>query len=100
MVHDDAKDKEFELEMSWACQESKGLHQFVPKNLLEEAEQLAKAALQTDMDEDQTVKDFYKTFFHFIEALGIEGVFTSPFIVRHSTPFQVATKSSRVVKSG
>ena len=52
MVHDDVKDKEFELEMSWACQESNGLHQFVPKEVLGEAERLAKASLQTEMDED------------------------------------------------
>ena len=52
MVHDDVKDKEFELEVSWVCQESNGLHQFVPKEVLEEAEGLAKASLQTDMDED------------------------------------------------
>jgi 20S proteasome subunit alpha 7 len=41
-VHDDAKDKEFELELSWVCEESKGFHQFVPKDLADEAETLAK----------------------------------------------------------
>lgn len=41
-VHDDAKDKEFELELSWICPESKNLHQFVPKEIAEEAERLAK----------------------------------------------------------
>lgn len=41
-VHDDAKDKEFELELSWVCEETKGLHQFVPKDIAAEAEQLAK----------------------------------------------------------
>ncbi|KAF9945598.1 hypothetical protein BGZ65_010576, partial [Modicella reniformis] len=41
-VHDDAKDKEFELELSWICEESNGFHQAVPKDLAEEAEQLAK----------------------------------------------------------
>ena len=30
-VHDDVKDKEFELELSWICQESGNRHQLVPK---------------------------------------------------------------------
>ncbi|KAF9918147.1 hypothetical protein BX616_010101 [Lobosporangium transversale] len=42
-VHGDAKDKVFELELSWVCEESKGLHQFVPKEIADEAEQLAKS---------------------------------------------------------
>lgn len=41
-VHDDAKDKEFELEMSWVCTESKGRHEFVPTEIAHEAERLAK----------------------------------------------------------
>jgi len=48
-VHDDVKDKEFELEMSWICKESNFQHQFVPKELVVEAEKLAKAALEADM---------------------------------------------------
>lgn len=51
-VHDDAKDKDFELELSWICEESGGKHQFVPKELQEEAEAAAKAALNSEMDED------------------------------------------------
>jgi len=41
-VHDSVKDKEFELELSWVCTESKGRHEFVPKDIAEEAERLAK----------------------------------------------------------
>ncbi|KAI8925231.1 nucleophile aminohydrolase [Entophlyctis helioformis] len=52
MVHDDAKDKEFELELTWICQESGGKHQVVPAAIAEEAERLAKAALSNEMDED------------------------------------------------
>ncbi|KAI9329239.1 nucleophile aminohydrolase [Zopfochytrium polystomum] len=52
-VHDEAKDKDFELEMSWICEESGGKHQFVPKDLLDEAEAEAKAALMSDMEEDE-----------------------------------------------
>lgn len=47
LVHDDAKEKEFELEMSWIGDETDGLHVPVPKDLLEEAETKAKEALET-----------------------------------------------------
>lgn len=30
-VHDDVKDKEFELELSWICEESGNRHQLMPK---------------------------------------------------------------------
>ena len=45
-MHDDAKEKEFELEMSWIGPESNNLHVPVPKDLLDEAEAQAKAALE------------------------------------------------------
>jgi 20S proteasome subunit alpha 7 len=47
LVHDDAKEKEFELEMTWIGAESNGLHTAVPKELLAEAERKAKEALET-----------------------------------------------------
>ena len=50
-VHDEAKDKAFELEMSWVCEESKREHQKVPDNLLEQAKAAATAALE-EMDAD------------------------------------------------
>jgi 20S proteasome subunit alpha 7 len=46
LVHDDAKEKEFELEMSWIGDETNGVHLPVPKELFEEAESKAKAALE------------------------------------------------------
>ena len=46
LVHDDAKEKEFELEMSWIGDETNGLHVPVPKDLLDEAERKAKEALE------------------------------------------------------
>ena len=46
-MHDDAKEKEFELEMSWVGDETNGLHLPVPKELHEEAERKAKEALET-----------------------------------------------------
>ncbi|KAK0206649.1 20S proteasome subunit [Desarmillaria ectypa] len=47
LVHDDAKEKEFELEMSWIGDETNGLHLPVPKDLFKEAERKAKEALET-----------------------------------------------------
>jgi 20S proteasome subunit alpha 7 len=52
MVHDEAKDKEFEMEMSWICPETDNQHKFVPKHVVENAERLAKAALNQEMDQD------------------------------------------------
>ncbi|KAF8450378.1 20S proteasome subunit [Boletus edulis BED1] len=46
LVHDDNKEKEFELEMSWVCSETNGLHVPVPADLLAEAERKAKEALE------------------------------------------------------
>jgi len=48
MVHDDVKDKAFELELSWVCTETNNLHEMVPKELRDEAEKLAKAALEDE----------------------------------------------------
>lgn len=56
VAHDDSKDKEFELEMTWISGvdgPTKGFHQEVPKALKEEAERLAKKAIDDDDDEDE-----------------------------------------------
>ncbi|KAK7084654.1 Proteasome subunit alpha type-3 [Halocaridina rubra] len=54
LVHDEVKDRHFELELSWVCEESGFKHQLVPKDLYQEAEQYAKAALEEDSsDEDE-----------------------------------------------
>jgi len=45
-VHDEVKDKQFELELSWICDESKQVYQLVPKDIRDEAGRLAKAALE------------------------------------------------------
>lgn len=60
VAHDDSKDKDFELEMSWISGSSgptKGKHQEVPKALREEAERLAKKSLQDSDDEDDEKKE-------------------------------------------
>ncbi|KLU84329.1 proteasome component C1 [Magnaporthiopsis poae ATCC 64411] len=60
VAHDDNKDKEFELEMTWISDEdgpTKGRHEEVPKKLLHEAERLAKKSLEDDDDEDEKKED-------------------------------------------
>ena len=52
LVHEDNKDKDFELEMTWICAESDGRHQSVPAELVAAAEAKAKAALEEGMEED------------------------------------------------
>jgi len=50
IIHDEIKDKAFELELSWVCEETEGKHRFVPKDLYAEAETFAKKALEEDSD--------------------------------------------------
>ncbi|AEO66207.1 7ef6e643-74f9-415a-8c39-f4434be197cf [Thermothielavioides terrestris] len=55
LSHDESKDKEFELEMTWISGPdgpTKGLHQEVPKELREEAERLAKKAMEADEEDE------------------------------------------------
>jgi len=47
VVHEDAKKKEFELEISWIGLESNYTHVHVPKELYDKAREKAKAALPT-----------------------------------------------------
>jgi len=53
IVHDEVKDKAFELELSWVGTETDGLHRMVPNDLAKEAEDLAKKSLEEDSDSDQ-----------------------------------------------
>jgi len=53
MVHDDVKDKTFELELSWVGNVTNGKHQVVPKATFDEAVVFAKEALaEPDSDND------------------------------------------------
>eukprot|EP01133_Synstelium_polycarpum_P008950 gene8950-10496_t len=45
-VHDEVKDKEFELELSWISTETNNVHQMVPKELQAEVEAYAKQAVE------------------------------------------------------
>ena len=51
-VHDDVKDKNFELELGWVCDESDKLFKRVPEDLLQEAIRLGKAAKEEDEMDD------------------------------------------------
>lgn len=60
VAHDDNKDKEFELEMSWISDESgptKGRHMEVPREVLEEAKAFAKAAVDDDEEDESEEED-------------------------------------------
>ncbi|QPG72932.1 Putative proteasome subunit alpha type-7 [Brettanomyces nanus] len=53
MAHEDNKDKDFELEVSWVSQsETKGVHQLVPKELFDEAVKYAEEEQDSDDDDD------------------------------------------------
>ena len=52
LAHDESKDKEFELEISWISPQSRNLHQLVPADVLENAIRIAKQNLATRMDYD------------------------------------------------
>ncbi|KAK9711637.1 putative proteasome subunit alpha type-7 [Basidiobolus ranarum] len=51
-AHDEAKDRDFELELSWVSEETQGKHQFVPQDLVVEAERFAKESLNEEMEDD------------------------------------------------
>lgn len=60
VAHEDSKDKEFELEMTWvslADGPTKGRHEQVPKELLEEAENAARRALEDDGEGEEGTRD-------------------------------------------
>nr|CAD7446297.1 unnamed protein product [Timema bartmani]CAD7457144.1 unnamed protein product [Timema tahoe] len=52
LVHDELKDKQFELELSWVGAATNGLHERVPHQIFLEAEKSAKAAVEDDSDSD------------------------------------------------
>jgi len=56
VAHEDSKDKEFELEMTWISSldgPTRGQHMQVPQELLEEAEKVAKKSLETEADDEE-----------------------------------------------
>jgi 20S proteasome subunit alpha 7 len=60
VAHEDSKDKDFELEMTWISSLSgptKGRHEEVPDELRKEAERLAKKSMDDDDDDDSEDED-------------------------------------------
>ncbi len=60
IAHEDSKDKDFELEMTWissAHGPTKGRHEEVPKHILEEAEKAAKKAMEGEDEEETTAAE-------------------------------------------
>jgi len=53
IVHDEVKDKAFELELSWIGENTKGIHQRVPENIFKEAEEFAKSTMNEESDEEE-----------------------------------------------
>merc|ERR1711871_582131 len=56
-VHDDVKDKDFELELSWLCDETNGVHKMIPKEMRYEISKRAKDALEEDESEEDEEED-------------------------------------------
>ena len=52
LVHDELKDKQFELEMSWVGAHTDGKHERVPMEIKQEAETKARQAMADDSDSD------------------------------------------------
>lgn len=61
LLHEEGKDKPFELEMSWLCEESGWEHKGVPRDLIKEAVEWAKKdiaeAEESEIDEDDDDDD-------------------------------------------
>ena len=53
MAHDESKDREYELELTWICEESGRKHRLVPDDLLVEAKQFARDSLNAADNEMQ-----------------------------------------------
>lgn len=52
LAHDESKDRDYELEVAWVCEESKMKFQRVPQQLIDEAVQLAQQS-SADSDRDE-----------------------------------------------
>jgi len=56
-VHDEIKDKDFHLFMSWVTKDTKGRHELVPEAVHAEAEKYAKDAMEADDSDDSDDDD-------------------------------------------
>lgn len=61
LLHEEGKDKPFELEMSWLCEESGWEHKGVPRDVIKEAVEWAKKDIEEaegdeDSDDDEEME--------------------------------------------
>mmetsp|Transcript_2373 Transcript_2373/g.3322 ORF Transcript_2373/g.3322 Transcript_2373/m.3322 type:complete len:271 (+) Transcript_2373:152-964(+) len=56
-LHEEGKDKPFELEMSWVCEESGWQHKAVPKDVIKEAIVQAKKEIEEAEEDDESDDD-------------------------------------------
>merc|ERR1711997_904634 len=52
LLHEEGKDKPFELEMSWLCEESGWEHKGVPRDVMKESVEWAKADIAAAEEEE------------------------------------------------
>lgn len=57
LLHEEGKDKPFELEMSWLCEESGWEHKGVPRDFIKEAVEWAKKDIEEAEDDDESDED-------------------------------------------
>lgn len=53
VLHEEGKDKPFELEMSWLCEESGWVHKGVPREYIKEAVEWAKKDIEEEESDDE-----------------------------------------------
>jgi 20S proteasome subunit alpha 7 len=53
MLHEEGKDKPFELEMSWLCEETQWEHKGVPRDVIQQAVAWAKDEIAKEEDEEE-----------------------------------------------
>lgn len=56
-LHDEVKDKPFEMELSWVCDDSDRKHQLVPKSMFDEAVAAGVKAAEDDDSDDEEDDD-------------------------------------------
>jgi 20S proteasome subunit alpha 7 len=53
MLHEEGKDKPFELEMSWLCEGTGWEHKGVPRDLIQQATEWAKEEISKEDDDEE-----------------------------------------------
>ncbi|XP_031698626.1 proteasome subunit alpha type-3-like, partial [Anarrhichthys ocellatus] len=64
IVHDEVKDKAFELELSWVGEVTNGRHQLIPEDVRQEAEKYAKVRLHSSYYDYYSPTTTLQTYYH------------------------------------